>query len=651
MAQFPKIQLTQLGKNIILAGQNKQKVTFTKVELGDGLLDGQSVDDMTALVHSVMSLPLQNFLNNGDGSARLRFVLDNNNLAKGFFNREIGVFAKIDDGEEQLYAYTNAGNLADYIPGKESPISSKIINLHIIVGNAMNLTIVAENSAYVTKLDMDSHKAAVEIDHPDASVTTPKIRDGAVTSIKIAERAIEKKHLRKGGIVAGDIGAYSKEDVNKLLDDHRKKTPLDHPDGSVLKKHLGFEVYDKGEVYSKNEINQSYRKIGNERVSGDVDWNTLTEATTYKIQGVVMDAAHHAPPNEYNFGLLVVNRLENGADGEWRTVQIYFPHGTRGYWSRMYNGPADYRAGNWVEWRYIPTHNEVETIAEQKANAKVDKSGDTMTGALNFALNKGSVIGKVANENSYWKLWGADSRPSVALDIHGNGNNAEKGYFVFRKFVNGNAVAGVTLIGEENDAYFPYAVNANRFYTSNWFRARGDCGFYFEDHGGGWHMTDDEWIRAYNGKNIYTSGKIRCDAGFEGDLRGTAGNANTVGDRSLQWILEQINAAKTGIVAGNLEQNGWVKFANGLIVQWGIWPASVQEKSQWFTFPLAFSAKCLKLIMGTFLFQEHPNADLGYQVLTLERSRAKIMTQHFSTHALDAVAQLKAAPEFLAIGI
>lgn len=45
-------------------------------------------------------------------------------------------------------------------------------------------------------------------------------------------------------------------------------------------------------------------------------------------------------------------------------------------------------------------------------------------------------------------------------------------------------------------------------------------------------------------------------------------NANTVGDKSLQWILEQINGAKSGIVAGNLAQNGWVKFANGLIVQW-----------------------------------------------------------------------------------
>jgi len=639
MAQFPKIQLTQLGKNIILAGQNKQKVTFTKVELGDGLLDGQSVDDMTALVHSVMSLPLQNFLNNGDGSARLRFVLDNNNLAKGFFNREIGVFAKIDDGEEQLYAYTNAGNLADYIPGKESPISSKIINLHIIVGNAMNLTIVAENSAYVTKLDMDSHKAAVEIDHPDASVTTPKIRDGAVTSAKIAERAIEKKHLRKGGIVAGDIGAYSKEDVNKLLDDHRKKTPLDHPDGSVLKKHLGFEVYDKGEVYSKNEINQSYRKIGNERVSGDVDWNTLIEPMTYNIQGCIMDAAHHAP-SEYKYGLLEVHRLENNKDHEWRTEQVYYPHTGGGIWRRTKN------QNEWNAWRYIPTQNEVETIAEQKANTKVDKSGDTMTGALNFALNKGSVIGKVANENSYWKLWGADSRPSVALDIHGNGNNAEKGYFVFRKFVNGNAVAGVTLIGEENDAYFPYAVNANRFYTSNWFRARGDCGFYFEDHGVGWHMTDNEWIRAYNGKNIYTSGKIRCDAGFEGDLRGTAGNANTVGDRSLQWILEQINAAKTGIVAGNLQQNGWIKFANGLIIQWGFGVEVSGENYIDIQWPIAFQRLCFSVFVSIKIGNgNQSNYGEDFQVVEYDAKRLRLFLQHFEHAALPA------RPMYIAIGI
>ena len=206
MAHFAKIQMTQQGKNIILAGQNKQSVVFTKVELGDGLLgEGQSVDDMVGLVHSVMSLPLQNFVNNGDGTARLRFVLDNNNLPKGFFNREIGVFAKVGDGTEQLFAYTNAGNLADYIPGKESPISSKIINLHIIVGNAANLTLVAENSAYVTKIDLDEHKKATELDHEDGCVTTRKIQSEAVTGTKIAQGAVEKKHIKKGSVTSDHI--------------------------------------------------------------------------------------------------------------------------------------------------------------------------------------------------------------------------------------------------------------------------------------------------------------------------------------------------------------------------------------------------------------------------------------------------------------
>ena len=185
MAQFPKIQLTQLGKNMIMDGQNKKPVAFTKVELGDGLLSGQSVEELTALVHSVMSVPLQNFTNNGDGTAHLRFVLDNNTLDKGFFNREIGVYAKVGNGSEQLYAYTNAANLADYIPGKESPITSKIINLHLVIGNTANISIVAENSAYATKIDIDEHRTKTPIDHPLKSITGEYIADGV----------IEKKHL------------------------------------------------------------------------------------------------------------------------------------------------------------------------------------------------------------------------------------------------------------------------------------------------------------------------------------------------------------------------------------------------------------------------------------------------------------------------
>jgi hypothetical protein len=46
-------------------------------------------------------------------------------------------------------------------------------------------------------------------------------------------------------------------------------------------------------------------------------------------------------------------------------------------------------------------------------------------------------------------------------------------------------------------------------YVTNWFRAYGTSGLYFEDYAGGWRMTDSTWVRSYNDKNIYTAGEIR----------------------------------------------------------------------------------------------------------------------------------------------
>ena len=470
MAHFAKIQTTQQGKNIILAGQNKQSVVFTKVELGDGLLDeGQSVDDMTALVHSVMSLPLQNFVNNGDGTARLRFVLDNNNLSKGFFNREIGVFAKVGDGTEQLFAYTNAGNLADYIPGKESPISSKIINLHIIVGNAANLTIVAENSAYVTKLDMDGHKTQEVLDHPDGSVTTPKIRDEAVTGAKIAQASIEKKHLKKGGISAEDVGAYSKGETDEKITALVNSAP------------------------------------------GALD--TLQELAA-------------ALGNDANFAATITNAL----------------------------------AG------------------------KVSKSGDTITGKIVFS----------------------------------NSDEVKKSIFPSHYYHN--------VFADNNRGTFVHAyseTNPPQYQTS------------YE-------------IRISVGNGRYKPFRFDND-GLHTDLKGnadTASNAEKLGGQPLAWIVDQINAAKTGIVAGNLAPNGWVKFANGLIVQWGMGSEQISEDTQTVIFPITFSRECFSLISGTMILRPGERNNSMWQVATVERERAVLFHQYFSIDVIE-----KTKPTYIAIGV
>ena len=164
MAQFPLLKLTRTGQEMTGMSQGGGKLTFVRVELGDGeLKEGDSIETLTALKHAIMQLPLQGYQSEGNEKARLRFIVDNSALAAGFINSEIGVFAKIENGAEQLYAYTNAENYADWIPSKETPIDGDIIDLHIVIGNAPNVVIETSNGAYATKIDIEEHNKA-----PDA---------------------------------------------------------------------------------------------------------------------------------------------------------------------------------------------------------------------------------------------------------------------------------------------------------------------------------------------------------------------------------------------------------------------------------------------------------------------------------------------------
>lgn len=126
----------------------------------------------------------------------------------------------------------------------------------------------------------------------------------------------------------------------------------------------------------------------------------------------------------------------------------------------------------------------------------------------------------------------------------------------------------------------------------------------------------------------------------------SAGNSDTLGGQPLQWIIDQINAAKTGIVASNIAPNGWVKFANGLIVQWGMGSEQLSEATQTVIFPITFSRGCFSLITGTILSVAGIRNDSMWQVATVERKRAVLFHQHFTA---DGVGKTK--PTYIAIGV
>ncbi|WP_019555191.1 pyocin knob domain-containing protein [Propionispira raffinosivorans] len=72
-------------------------------------------------------------------------------------------------------------------------------------------------------------------------------------------------------------------------------------------------------------------------------------------------------------------------------------------------------------------------------------------------------------------------------------------------------------------------------YTPDWFKTTGDTGWYNQKWGGGWHMSDATWIRAYNDKNVYTKGVFQADGGFNGALHGTADNSNKLIGKTWNW--------------------------------------------------------------------------------------------------------------------
>ncbi|WP_440441922.1 tail fiber protein [Phascolarctobacterium succinatutens] len=155
--QFAKVIVTAAGKDMIAKSQGGQILHFTRVSLGDGLVaPGEDPVNYTSVKNERLSVPIAKYNNLNNGQFEIQFRVSNQNVTEGFWHREIGVMAKIDNGTEELYAYTTAGNTASYIYDKTAPVDERVVNVTFVIGNALNLDVVIDNSIiYLTKKDYE----------------------------------------------------------------------------------------------------------------------------------------------------------------------------------------------------------------------------------------------------------------------------------------------------------------------------------------------------------------------------------------------------------------------------------------------------------------------------------------------------------------
>jgi hypothetical protein len=156
MAKYTGMILTNNGKELLARAIIAQElITFTKAEIGNGdLLPEELPEELTGLKGSFKVLNITSTTVLEDGAFRVRVAFDNAGIVSDTYLKEIGVFARGEDGIEVLYSYCSATD-PDLIPGEESGVIERVEDLITYISNATTINaIIDQSNVYATIKDL-----------------------------------------------------------------------------------------------------------------------------------------------------------------------------------------------------------------------------------------------------------------------------------------------------------------------------------------------------------------------------------------------------------------------------------------------------------------------------------------------------------------
>ena len=203
MSNWSSYQFTRKGEQLrakVEAG--KCKLTLTKIKIGNGNVALSDIKDMSDLKSPQLVLGISSCAVSAedDRVCEVVGIASSSNVESAFSVTEMGLFATDPDVGEILYL-VEIDTSPDDMPNKnaQSPVTLTY-QFELVTSNMANVTAMVSPAGLVTVKMMSAHSTAAELDHPDGSVTTPKLRDAAVTGVKIANKAIGKEHLKDGAV-------------------------------------------------------------------------------------------------------------------------------------------------------------------------------------------------------------------------------------------------------------------------------------------------------------------------------------------------------------------------------------------------------------------------------------------------------------------
>ena len=370
------------------------------------------------------------------------------------------------------------------------------------------------------------------------------------------------------------------------------------------------------------------------------DMNACTVEGIYRFSGTLSNAWTGT-----SWGtLLVLNNQYNGGSGVGGTylVQMAFPTDGKIYMRQRVN------TGAWTGWVALArTSDNVAsaTKATQDSDGNainttyLKRSGGTMGGALNLANGTLNLAGDdcyFGDQNIAGGFCLKGANGATNLTFIDKDNAAQKASL---SYTGGDLISSAAIRGN----IIGTATNANNLVISGGTSAHIKYGGGDVDENtaisqnkvnlliGSWYSTGFRdlcstgnpirvAINHRNG-NIKTTGNVTANGAMYSATPGTGDNSTRVATTAfVQSLISSLKGSIGGtIVASNLAQNGYVKFSNGLILQWGTfnWSRTIGGKQN-FTytvpFPIVFSSRkwCMPSIPKVVFGQNGANVQTTY---------------------------------------
>lgn len=150
---FKKLEITKKGRELLAKASEGKKIMFTGLEFGDGATTESDFQNFEGLISKKIETDVTT-TRIGD---KVKVEGSFKNKEEGFCWREIGVWAITPDDSEGdiLFAYQNAGDLAEFIPSTSSELVEKNVCVEFKFDAIANVEINIDNSmVYVTKKEL-----------------------------------------------------------------------------------------------------------------------------------------------------------------------------------------------------------------------------------------------------------------------------------------------------------------------------------------------------------------------------------------------------------------------------------------------------------------------------------------------------------------